>query len=241
VIIRTITTFFALKINLGSRRSCEALCFLCGTKWSCKYCEDTAIPVTGLHRPWGFLDVEAPQFQDNRHVKIVRLSALRTGRVYPHGVFLILIYVRSWVDPRPIVTPSGIEPATFRLVSQCLNQLRYDVPPLNIVRMDYRRLSPRGPEFDPSAVHMRCVVDKVALGQISLPVLPFSPVSIVPPVLHTHIRLNGTLIRRLSGRSLRTFTQSSAVPCIGGYWNTQWQNFYRLVANIEGSCWRKVS
>ena len=41
-----------------------------------------SIPVTGLDRPRGFQEAEAPRCQDNRHMKVGRLSALRTGRVY---------------------------------------------------------------------------------------------------------------------------------------------------------------
>jgi len=40
-------------------------------------------PNTGLDRPCGFQEAEDPRFQDNRHMKVVRGSALRTGRLYP--------------------------------------------------------------------------------------------------------------------------------------------------------------
>jgi len=68
---------------------------------------------------------------------VVRLSALRTGRLYPQEMLLVLISVRpqghiaigrilyQWKIP---MTPAGIEPATFRLVAQHLNHCATAVP-----------------------------------------------------------------------------------------------------------------
>jgi hypothetical protein len=43
---------------------------------------NTAITVHPWTGPEGFQYVEANRFQYNRHMKVVRLSALRTGRLY---------------------------------------------------------------------------------------------------------------------------------------------------------------
>jgi hypothetical protein len=82
--------------------------------------------------------------------QISRQSAQEGGRVVipthrpslppPQEIFLVLIYVRGWVDPTAIVrqeglcqwkipmTSPGIESATYWLVAQYLNQLRHRVP-----------------------------------------------------------------------------------------------------------------
>jgi hypothetical protein len=87
-------------------------------------------------------------------------------------------------------------------------------------------LSQQRPVFHFRPVHVRFVVDKLALGQALLPVLQFSPVSIIPPMRHTH--LNTT------GRSLGHFNQSinqsiNALAVMGKHWIKSTSTFFQAL------------
>ena len=50
-------------------------------KWH-KHNKGKAIPITRLDISWGFQEAEDPRFHDNWHMKVVRLSVLRTGPLH---------------------------------------------------------------------------------------------------------------------------------------------------------------
>jgi hypothetical protein len=70
-------------------------------------------------------------------------------------------------------------------------------------------LSSRESEFEPRPANVRKVVKKYRHWERFLSrVLRFSPVSIIPRMLHIHVLLNASVIRRTSGRRLGNFKES---------------------------------
>ena len=93
-----------------------------------------------LYRPG-----KATKFPGRWSSQISRQSTRESGKAVrrmhrpplpPKEIFLAIISFRGCVDPRAIelcqrkisVTPPVIEPATFRIVEQCLTQQRHGVP-----------------------------------------------------------------------------------------------------------------
>lgn len=62
----------------------------------------------------------------------------------------------------------------------------------------------RRPGFDLRPVHVTFMLGQVALGQVFLRVLQFSSVSIIPPILHTHLHFSTTKAKWRSLQSLGT-------------------------------------
>jgi hypothetical protein len=91
-----------------------------------------------------------PNFHNIRHMKVVRLSASSTGRLYPQEIFVVLSFTRGQVDPSAMVrsegnmslknpmTLPGIDPGTVRVVAQRLSH--YINLPIKSITVDYSRL-----------------------------------------------------------------------------------------------------
>ena len=82
--------------------------------------------------------------------------------------------------------------------------------------ISHRLLSAKA-RFQPRSVHViRVVLYKVTLGQVSLRLLRFSLVCIIPPVLHGHFHRHVALARRTKGRNLGTLQKSALFRKLGG-------------------------
>jgi len=76
-------------------------------------------------------------------------------------------------------------------------------------------LSSRRPGYDLGSVHVRGVVDEVALGRCFLRVIWFDPVSVISPALHIHLILHVARTRRTNGRSLGTCIKETLLRKLG--------------------------
>ena len=77
--------------------------------------------------------------------------------------------------------------------------------------VSFRSLTAEDTGFDVGSVHLRFMTDEVAMVEVLLQVLRFSPVNIIPPLLHSHLHLHVAHTRVSKERSPETYGKGNAV------------------------------
>ena len=80
---------------------------------------------------------------------------------------------------------------------------------------------------------MRDVVDKVALGQVYLRALRYTPVSIIRPILHP-LRLHVALIRKTKMRGLGTFQKKKCCSINRAALDRKLFSFFESLQSVAG-------
>jgi hypothetical protein len=111
--------------------------------------------------------------------------------------------------PRPVDTPPVTSTKKLRPFLVCNSDNVFCAVGIKFIKIIM--ISLRKPKFETRPCQMGFVVYRVVVGQVPLPVLRFSPFSIIPAMLCTHLHLNTLLMRRTSGRRMETLKQRNAL------------------------------
>ena len=112
----------------------------------------------------------------------------------PHSVLMCFVWI--W-EQTVIISLYSINWLVFITETECvycavrieylyISQFKFLLQTMPFIKWSVAGLSPQKPGFDSWADSVRIVADKFTLVQVFLPVLQFSPVSIIPLMLHTH-------------------------------------------------------